>query len=100
MIRARIHKARPRQSHRAPIETIVQAAAAYGGFKAMAKAFDLPPETLFAWTAPSNGVPEYNRLGIYLGLVMRGHVPSPKLFGCKTWADLPGVGEVRQARRR
>lgn len=100
MAGVKVHKAQPRQGHKAPIETIAQAAAVYGGIKAMAKAFDLPPETLFEWAAPCNGVPAYNRLSLYLGIVLRGHVPSPKLFGCNAWADLPGVGEVRQARHR
>lgn len=64
MARARIRKARPRQAHRAPIETILQAAAVRVGFKGMAKVFDLPPDNLFAWAAPRNGVPADNRLGI------------------------------------
>jgi hypothetical protein len=44
-----IHKARPRQAHRAPIETILQAAAVHVGFKGMARVFDLPPDSLFVW---------------------------------------------------
>jgi hypothetical protein len=46
------------------METILQAAAAHVGFKGMAKVFDLPPDRLFAWVAPCNGVPAYNRLGM------------------------------------
>jgi hypothetical protein len=63
MARARIHKTQPPRAHRAPIETILQAAAVHVAFKGMAKVFDLPPNGLLASAAPCNGVPAYNRLG-------------------------------------
>jgi len=77
MAGARIHRARPRQARRAPIETILQAAAVHVGFKGMAKVFDFPPIVCShglrrAWCAS-----EQPSRRTYL--VLSGHVPSPKL---------------------
>jgi hypothetical protein len=63
MARARIHRVRPRQARRAPIETILQAAAVHVGSKGMAKVFNFLPIVCSHGLRPA-GVPANNRLGV------------------------------------
>jgi hypothetical protein len=71
------------------IETLDQAAKAYGGKKAMAKAFAITVAELGLWKV--RGIPTRYELGLYHGVLARGMEPTPRLFGEKSWALRGGV---------
>jgi hypothetical protein len=79
----------PLVSSRKMITTLDQAARAYGGKHAMAKAFNLTASDLRMWKV--RGIPTRYELGLYHGVIARGMEPTPKLFGVKSWALRGGV---------
>ncbi len=80
------------------IKTVGEAIKAYGGVRAMNEAFGLnvPEGSVFGrhsvaeWRQHGE-IPRGAQLGMCLGLEARGYRISPKLFGVKRWAEIPGV---------
>jgi hypothetical protein len=71
------------------VSTINGAVTAYGGEKALCRAFRLRKAELEQWRR--SGVSPAHALGLFLGLRARGHEPSPWLFGVERWGDVPGA---------
>jgi len=85
------------------VRTIEEAEAVYGGLKKLASANKMSiaknGNAISNWKARGE-VPPGRHLGLYIGLLVRGAEPTPRLFGVDKWSEIPGVGvDVRKPPR-
>jgi hypothetical protein len=71
------------------IKTLEEAVQVYGLEAKLRRSFALKADDWKTWQA--HGVPRGHWLGLFMGLQARGVEASPRLFGVKSWQELPGA---------